>query len=82
MYMYVYCVEYVCLCVCLRVCLSVRQDISGTPRAIFTNFMCMLPISEARSFSGTFTIGRIAYRREGVTALLTVHCNAAASLQM
>ena len=29
-----YCDECVCLCVCL----SVRQDISGTPRAIFTNF--------------------------------------------
>ena len=32
-----YCDEHVCLrCVC--VCLSVRQDISGTTCAIFTNF--------------------------------------------
>ena len=30
---------------------------------IFTNFLCMLPISEALSFSDMFTIGRIAYRR-------------------
>jgi len=28
----------VCVCVCLSVCLSVRQDISRTTRAIFTNF--------------------------------------------
>ena len=27
--------------------------------------MCMLPMSVARSSSGTLTIGRIAYRREG-----------------
>jgi len=57
---------YVCVCVCLCVCLSVREDISGTTRAIFTNFLCMLPMSVARSSSGMFTIGRIAYRREGV----------------
>ena len=29
-----YCDDYACVCVCL----SVRQDISGTTRAIFTNF--------------------------------------------
>jgi len=29
-----YCDEYVCVCVCL----SVREDISGTTRAIFNNF--------------------------------------------
>jgi len=51
--------------VCVFVCLSVRQDISGTPRAIFTKFLCMLAMSVARSSSGTLTIGRIAYRREG-----------------
>jgi len=51
--------------VCLCVCLSVRQDIPGIARAIFTKFFsCMLPMSVARSSSGTFTIGRIAYRRE------------------
>jgi len=55
------CNEYVCLCVCL----SVREDISGTARAIFTKFLCMLPMSMARSSSGTLTIGRIARRREG-----------------
>ena len=33
------CDEYVCLCVlCLSVCLSVRGDISGTIRGIFTKF--------------------------------------------
>ena len=56
----------VCGSVCLSVCLSVHEDISGTTRAIFTYFLCMLPMSVARSFSGTFTIGRITYRREGV----------------
>jgi len=29
-------------------------------------FLCMLPMSVARSPSGMFTIGHIAYRREGV----------------
>jgi len=48
----------------LFVCLSVREDISGTTRAIFTNLLCVLPMSVARSF-GTLTIGRIAHRREG-----------------
>jgi len=57
-----YCDEYVCLWVCLSVCLSAR--ISPEPHAIFTNFLCVLPMSVARS--SMFTIGRIAYRREGV----------------
>ena len=61
-----YCDEYVCLWVCLCVCLSIRQDISGTTPAIFTQFLCILPVSVARSSSDTFTKGRIAYRREGV----------------
>jgi len=56
-----YCDEYVCLCVCL----SVREYISGTTRAIFTKFLCMLPMSVSRSSSGLLTMGRIAYRREG-----------------
>ena len=51
--------------VCLCACLSVRQDICGTTRAIFTNFLCMLRMSVDRSSSGMLTIGRIAYRREG-----------------
>ena len=51
-----------CVCVCVCVC----ENISGTIRAIFTNFMCVLPMSVARSSSGMLTIGRIAFRREGV----------------
>ena len=43
-----YCDQYVCLCVCL----PVREDISGITRAIFTYFLCMLPMSVARSSSG------------------------------
>ena len=37
--------RYVCLCVCFCVCLSVREDISGTTGAIFTNFCacCLCP---------------------------------------
>ena len=46
-------------------CLSVREDISGTTRAIFTKFLCMLPMSVARSSSGMLTIDRIADGREG-----------------
>jgi len=42
------------------VCLSVREDIPGTTGAIFTNFLCVLPMSVARSSSGTLRIGRIA----------------------
>ena len=51
----------------MYVCLSVRHDISGTTRTIFTKFLCMLPVTVTRSFSGKLTIGRIAYRREGVS---------------
>jgi len=58
-----YCDEYVCLCVCLSVC---PEDISGTTRATFYQFLCMLPMSVARSFTGMLTTGRIACRREGV----------------
>jgi len=46
--------------VSLCVCLSVRDDISD-----IYHFLCMLPMSVARS-SGMLTIGRIAYRQEGV----------------
>jgi len=56
--------------VCLFVCLSVREDIiSGTTRAIFTIFVHFAYMSVARSSSGTLTIGRIAYRRGGVTGV-------------
>jgi len=53
----------------VSVCVSVREDVSGTTRAIFTNSLCMLPMSVARSSSGMLTIGRIAYWREGVTGV-------------
>ena len=43
------------LCVCLSVCLFVREDISRTTCKIFTNFLCMLPMAEARSCSGRVT---------------------------
>ena len=33
----------VCLCVSLSLCLCVRQDISGTARAIFTSFFVHVP---------------------------------------
>ena len=49
----------------MSVCLSVRHDISGTTRTIFTKFLCMLPVSVARSSCDLFTIGRIACSREG-----------------
>ena len=52
-----YCDEYVCLSVC--------EDISRTTRTIFTKFLCVLPVSMARSSSGMLTIGRITYWREG-----------------
>jgi len=50
----------------LWVCLSVRKDISGTTREIFTNFLCMLPKNVWLSPPDTLTIGHIAYCREGV----------------
>ena len=53
-----YCNEYVCvcMCLCLSVCLSVREDISGTIRAMFTKFLCMLPMVVARSSSSVVAI--------------------------
>ena len=56
----------VCLSLCgsvcvLRVCLSAR--ISPEPHARSLPFLCVFPMSVARS-SGALTIGRIAYRRE------------------
>jgi len=49
----------------MSVCVSVCEDISGIVRAIFTKFLCMLPMSVTRSSFSMLTIGRIAYRREG-----------------
>jgi len=57
-----YCDEYFCLCISL----SVREDISRTIRSVFTQFLCMLLMFVASSSSYVFTIGRIAYRWEGV----------------
>jgi len=60
-----YCDEYVCLCVRLSVCLSARISLEPHSRSL-PNFLCMLPMSMAWSSSGMLTVGRIAYRREGV----------------
>jgi len=49
----------------MSVCLPVREDISGIARAIFTKFLCMLPMSVTRSSFGMLTIVRIGYRRVG-----------------
>ena len=50
-----YCDQPVCVSVCLSVCLSVREDISGTTRVMFTNFLCMLSLTVAQSFSDRVT---------------------------
>jgi len=42
------------VCVCVR--LPVRDHVFGTTRLIFTNFLCMLPVAVARSFSGGVVI--------------------------
>jgi len=49
----------------MSVCLSARISPESHARSL-PNFLCMLPMSVARSSSIMFTIGRIAYRREGV----------------
>jgi len=54
------------LSVCLSNCLSVQQDISGTARAIFTIFRVRVAYVRGSVRSGMFTIGRIAYRVEGI----------------
>jgi len=56
-----YCMEYVCLWVCLSARISPEPHMRSLP-----NFLCLLPMSEARSSFDMFTIGRIACRREGV----------------
>jgi len=55
-----YCDEYVCLCVCLFAMISQEPHVRSLP-----NVLCTLPMSVSRSSSGTLTIGRIAYGREG-----------------
>ena len=64
-----YCNEYVCLWVCVSVCLSDREDISGTARATFTDFCACCLCPWLGTSAGMLTIGRIAYRREGVTGV-------------
>jgi len=48
-----YCDEYVC--VCLSVCLSVLEHNPRATDAIFSNFLCMLPMAVARSSLGRVT---------------------------
>jgi len=55
-----------------------NAHISGTTHAIFTKFLCMLPMcvvpmSVARSSSDMLTIGCIAYRQDGVFFPLKMH---------
>ena len=61
-----YCDECVCLCVRVSVCLSVSPTgyLWNYTRDL-CHFLCVLPMSVTRSSSGTLTICRIAYRREG-----------------
>jgi len=48
--------------------------ISPEPHARYLpKYLCMLPMSVALSSSGMFTIGRIAYRWEGVFFPLKMH---------
>jgi len=54
-----YCDEYVCL---------PRGYLWNYTRNLY-QFLLMLPMSVARSSSGMLMIGRIAYRREGVTGM-------------
>ena len=60
---------WVCLSVGLSVSLTACLSVCPTgylqnPTCDLYQFLCMLPMSVARSSSGMFTIGRIAYRRE------------------
>jgi len=59
-----YCDEYVRLCVCLFARISPKSHEQS-----FRIFLRLLPMSVARSSSGMLTIGRIVYRREGVTGV-------------
>ena len=59
-----YCDEYVCLSVCLSMRISPERHARSLP-----NFLCMLPMSVAWSFSAMLTIGRIAYRQKGATGV-------------
>ena len=43
------------MCMCMCVCLSVSEHMSRTTCAIFTKFLCMLPMAVARSSFGGVT---------------------------
>jgi len=64
-----YCDEYVCLCVCLFVC---PQGYLWNQTSDLYPIFCMLPMPMARSSSSMLMIGRIGYRREGVTGVHSV----------
>ena len=53
----------VCVSVCLQGYLGYLRNHTCD---LYQIFLCLLPMSVARSSSGMFTIGRIACRREGV----------------
>ena len=61
------------------VCLSAREHISGTTRAIFTKFLCMLPMAVARSSSGRVTKFQEEAAVLRVFPPLAMHCNALAA---
>jgi len=52
--------------VCGSACLSICEYNSGTTRTIFTKYLERVAYVCGSSFSGMFTIGRIACRWEGV----------------
>jgi len=62
--------------VCLYVCLSVREHISRTTRAIFTKFLCMLPIGPSPA-GWRNPKGKAQFW--GFSSPLTLHCNAFAA---
>jgi len=74
-----YCDEYACVCACLYVCLSVGEHISGTTRAIFTNFSVHVAYGRV---SVLLRQGAEIPRVEqfwGLSSSSTMHCNAFAA---
>jgi len=47
--------------VCMYVCLSVRDNTFETTRPIFTEFLCTLPLAEARSDTRSLGLGYNLY---------------------
>ena len=60
-----YCEFVMSMSVCVSVRLSARIFPKPYARAIFAKFLCIMPMSVARSSSGKLMIGRIACRLEG-----------------